>query len=117
MRHPNEVPFSTTEVACTEQLAQFFPGAFAVQIPVEVTALRGGSIKLREATVVEFGTAEHAIFISTLPLEFDDRVRVETAQKRSVTDAVVVAVQYLETRKAVAIKFSRGPCRWMTERG
>ena len=45
--------------------------ASAVRVPVQITALRGGHTKLREATVLEFGNTEFAIFLSTLPLEFD----------------------------------------------
>ena len=85
-----------------------------MRIPVQVTALRGGSTRLREATILEFAALEHAIFVSTLPLEFDDRVRLERKQKESVTDATVVAVQYHEGRKAVAVQFLHGPCEWVT---
>jgi len=52
-----------------------------VRIPVQVTSLRGGASQLREATVIEFGGVEHAIFLSALPLEFDDRVRLEAVQE------------------------------------
>ena len=100
--------------SCTEQLARFFPGATSVRIPVQVTALRGGSTRLREASILEFAALEHAIFDSTLPLEFDDRVRLEGKQKESVTDATVVAVQYHDGRKAVAVKFLRGPSDWIS---
>lgn len=70
---------------------------------------------MREATVVEFGGPEHAIFLSTLPLEFDDRVRIERDGKRSSADAAVIAVQYHEGRKAVAVRFLQGPCAWVTQ--
>ena len=58
---------------------------------------------LREAVVVEFGGPEHAIFLSTLPLEFDDRVRIEANGEGRPTEATVVGVQYHEGRKAVAV--------------
>jgi hypothetical protein len=86
-----------------------------MRLPVQVTALRGGSMKLREATVLEFGAPDFAIFISTLPLEFDDRVRLERNPKGQVADATVVAVQYHEGRKAVAVRFAQGPCAWVTQ--
>ena len=70
---------------------------------------------MREATVVEFGGAEHAIFLSALPLEFDDRVRLEAAEQERPAEATVVAVQYHEGRKAVAVKFAQGPCDWVTQ--
>ena len=87
-----------------------------MRVPVQVIAVRGGGSKLREATVLEFGGAEHAIFLCTLPLEFEDHVRVERRSIRSRTaDATVVAVQYHEGRKAVAVKFTQGLCDWVTQ--
>ncbi len=104
------------EADCAEQLARFFPGAVAVRVPVQVTAVRCGGTKLREATVLEFGGAQHAIFLSTLPLEFNDRVRVGHNSRAGATaDATVVAVQYHEGRKAVAVKFTQGSCDWVIQ--
>lgn len=114
MKRSTETAVSELEVGCAEQLARFFPGATAVRVPVQVTALRGGKAKLREATVLEFGGPQHAIFLSTLPLEFEDRVRLERDSRRgAVADATVVAVQYHEGRKAVAVKFTQGLCDWV----
>ena len=100
---------------CAEQLSRFFPQTRPVRIPVQVSSLRGGKTRLREATVVEFACKDHAIFVSTLPLEFDDRVRLETTRKERPADATVVAVQYHEGRKAVAVRFTQGPCDWVTQ--
>jgi len=50
-----------------------------------------------------------------LPLEFDDRVRLERDQKGRAAEANVIAVQYHEGRKAVAVKFTQGPCDWVTQ--
>lgn len=115
MRRSTEGTVSETGQDCAEQLARFFPQATRTRVPVQITALRAGSTKLREATVVEFGGTEHAIFLSTLPLEFDDRVRVERDRKGCAADATVVAVQYHEGRKAVAVRFLQGPCAWVTQ--
>jgi hypothetical protein len=103
------------EQSCADQLARFFPQAVPVRIPVQVTALRGGRTKLREAATIEFGAADFAIFLSTLPLEFDDRVRLERDRKERAVEATVIAVQYHEGRKAVAVKFTQGPCDWVTQ--
>jgi len=102
------------EQGCAEQLARFFPQTKAVRVPVQVSCSRGGPTLLREATVVEFSGSEHAIFLSTLPLEFDDRLRLEGPQEEGSAEATVVAVQYHEGRKAVAVRFLRGPCNWVT---
>lgn len=101
------------QIAGSEQLSRFFPGATRVRVAVQITALRGGISRLRESSVVEFATLEHAIFASGLPLEFDDKVRLEGNRKAYTVDGTVVAVQYHEDRKAVAVRFLRGPCHWM----
>ena len=105
----------TSDVDCAGQLARFFPDAHALRVPVQVIALRVGA-KLREATVVEFGERNHAIFVSTLPLEFDDHVRLEhESRHHAPAEATVVAVQYHEGKKAIAVKFNLGPCHWVTK--
>jgi hypothetical protein len=114
VRRSSGATLTASEQSCAEQLARFFPRALAVRVPVQVTALRGGATRLREATVVEYGGSDHAIFVSTLPLEFDDLVRLENGRKGSAAEASVVAVQYHEGRKAVAVRFLRGPCDWVT---
>jgi hypothetical protein len=113
VRRFDETSFIADEQSCAEQLARFFPGVAAVRLPVQVTALRGGTTRLRESSVVEFAGLEHAILISSLPLEFDDKVRLEGSSKADTADATVVAVQYHGGKKAVAVKFLRGPNHWM----
>lgn len=63
--------------------------------------------------MVEFSSLDHAIFLSTLPLEFGDRVRLEAGLKETPVEATVDAVQYHEGRKAVAVRFLQGPCNWV----
>ena len=101
--------------SCAEQLARFFPQASAVRVPVQVTSPRAAT-NLREATVVEYSSAHHAIFLSTLPLEFGDRIRLEARPQGYQTEATVDAVQYHEGRKAVAVRLLQGACDWMTKR-
>jgi hypothetical protein len=108
-------PLTADEAGCAEQLSRFFQGVSSVRVPVQVAALRGGDRRLREATVVEYAGREHAIFVSSLPLEFDDVVRIENGHKGSAAEAAVIAVQYHEGRKAVAVRFLRGRCDWVTQ--
>lgn len=115
VRRFSEATLTVDGQGCAERLARFFPGAAAVRVPVQITALRAGSARLREATVVEFGGSEHAIFLSSLPLEFDDKVRIEKERNGGTADAKVIAVQYHEGRKAVAVRFLQGPCAWVTQ--
>lgn len=104
---------AVNEESCAGQLARFFSRAKAVRIPVDITAFRGGTTELRETTVVEFGSTDYAIFVSTLPLEFGDRIRLEKKPEGSMAEATVDAVQYHEGRKAVAARFLQGPCDWV----
>ncbi|MGB8323998.1 MAG: hypothetical protein WCE52_13650 [Candidatus Acidiferrum sp.] len=84
------------------------------RIPIRVSPVRPAPAKLQEATVVEFGSEEFAIFLSTLPLEFDDRVRIVRDGGRPA-EAAVIALQYHAGRKAVAVRFLEGRCDWMTQ--
>ena len=115
MRPSSELTLTASEQGCAERLARFFPRATPVRVPVLITALRAGNTRLQEATVVEFGSSEDAIFLSSLPLEFDDKVRMERDRNGGTADAKVIAVQYHEGRKAVAVRFLTGPCAWVTQ--
>lgn len=98
-----------------DQLARFFPHALPARLQVQVAAIRSSNAKLREVVTVEFAGADCAIFASTLPLEFDDRVRLEREGNFRKADATVIAVQYHAGRKALAVKFTQGPCDWVTQ--
>ena len=95
-----------TASACAERLARFFPDAKPLQVRAVLTPLRIGAKQVRESVVVEFASAERAIFSSRLPLEFDDRVRLSDVEGNAECDATVVAVQYHDGRKAVAVQFA-----------
>jgi len=107
----------TDELRCTEQLAKFFPKLPAVAIPVRVATLPPGASRanLQEAVSVEYGSGEFAIFVSTLPLEFADRVRISREGGGHSAEATVIALQYHDGRKAVAVRFADGPCEWMRQ--
>jgi hypothetical protein len=102
---------------CAEQLARFFPGLPGLRIPVRVAPLRAVSsaAKVQESAVVEYGSEEYAIFLSTLPLEFADRVRISDNGGEHSAEATVIALQYHEGRKAVAVRFAEGRCEWMRQ--
>lgn len=105
---------TANELSCAEQLARFFPKLAVMRMAVQVTVLRPNS-RLQEATVVEYGAGDHAIFLTNLPLEFDDRVRVKRDRNGQSAEAAVIALQYQEGRKAVAVQFLQGPCDWMMQ--
>jgi hypothetical protein len=107
---------TTDEQGCAEQLVRFFPNLPRVRIPVQVTPIRAdGSSKVQESAVVEYGSEEYAIFLSTLPLEFADRVRISGNGGGRSAEATVIALQYHEGRKAVAVRFVEGRCEWMRQ--
>jgi len=84
-----------------------------VRLPVRVMALGSGQRRLEEHTVIEFGTAREVLFTSTLPLEFEDRVRVLNSDGSLDAQATVVAVRYHDGRKAVAVRFVGEVGNWI----
>jgi hypothetical protein len=102
-----------TEQTCVEKLAQLFPNASAVRIPVRVTAVSAARRRLQERTVIEFGTAHEVLFSSTLPLEFEDRVRIVNSDGSLNARATVVAVRYHGGGKAVAARFVGEVGNWI----
>jgi hypothetical protein len=98
---------------CAEQLARFFPDLERVSLRAVLTPLRNNAKKVQESVLVEFASAERAVFGSTLPLEFDDRIRLQNEDLTSDLFARVVAVQYHEGHKAVAVQFMNGRCSWV----
>jgi hypothetical protein len=100
------------ELGGTEQLARFFPDVRPIGLPALLTLSRNGSAGVREAVVVEFAGTERAIFTSSLPLEFADRVHLENERGQGI-GAKVVAVQYYDGKTAVAVQILDGPFPWM----
>lgn len=106
---------SPTGKSCVEMLTRCFPNATPVRVPVQVAALRAGGQSLREATVIEFGTPNEALFASTLPLELNDRVRLHNANSSLDAEAEVVAVHYFSGQRAVAARFLSPVRNWITK--
>lgn len=99
--------------ARTAELARFFPGAEPVRIRAIAIPARNASTQLREPVLIEFASAQKAIFSSSLPLEFGDRVQLKHADGNGDAVATVIAVQYDEDRKAIAVEFADGNCSWV----
>jgi hypothetical protein len=103
------------ERGCAEQLAKFFPDLPATRLMVRVQSTRPARGRLQESTVIEFGAGPFAIFTTTLPLEFDERVQVVRSSRGNPVEAAVIALQYHEGIKAVAIRFVEGTWDWTIE--
>jgi hypothetical protein len=98
---------------CVEKLAQLFPSASPVRITVLVATVTTGRRRLREQTVIEFGTAHEVLFASSLPLEFEDHIRLSNADGSLDARATVVAVRYHGGQKAVAARFVAEVGNWI----
>ena len=107
------VAFVSSEETCVVKLAHLFPSASPVRIPVRVITLGNGRRRLQEQTIIEFGTAHEILFASTLPLEFEDCVRVLNSDGSLDARATIVAVRYHDGRKAVAARFFGQVTNWI----
>jgi hypothetical protein len=108
-----EVATVLADQTCIEKLAQLFPGVSPVRIPVCVTTAVTGGRHLQEHTVIEFGTAHEVLFASSLPLEFEDQVRLVNSDGSLDARATVVAVRYHSRGKAVAVRFVKEVGNWI----
>ena len=96
-----------------EKLAQLFPQASPVRIAVSVSVTARGGRALEEHTVIEFGTSQEVLFASSLPLEFEDRVRLRNSDGSLDAQATIVAVRYHAGRQAVAARFAGQVVNWI----
>ncbi len=94
------------------KLAEFFPAATAIRVPVQVSRV-GGQPEVEEETVIEFGTPREVLFAARLPLEFGDRIRLLNAEGLLEAEAEVVAVQYHQGKTAVAARFTGPVANWV----
>jgi len=100
------------EPGCAEELARFFPEVKRVCLPAFLSPVRSGAGGVREPVLVEFAGAGKAIFSSALPLEFEDRVRLENGNDQEL-DAKVIAVQYRDGKTVVAVHLLHDQDSWV----
>jgi hypothetical protein len=101
------------EDSCVAKLAEFFPQAIAVRIPVRVSRPSGKPAAGTENTVIEFGTPQEVLFASGLPLDFEDRVHLENADGSLTIEAEIVAMQLHQGKTAVAARFLKSVPNWI----
>lgn len=65
--------------------------------------------------MIEYGTANEVVFASSLPLGFDDRLRLVNGDGSLSIEACVVAVQYDNNSTAVAARFSHPVANWIIQ--
>jgi hypothetical protein len=111
-RGSTETAFRTTG-SVVEGLAELFPEAVSIRLPVEVSLSRAGGAGKTEATILEFGTANEALFASTIPFEFGDSLRLTNSDGSLDAAATVIAVHFEHGRRAVAVRFSEKVRNWI----
>jgi hypothetical protein len=124
---PNQAVARALEPDAVGRLARFFPDATPVRIPIKLSHLHGNgngagssnnaeqeSVFLQE-TVIEFGTPKEVLFAVGRPLEFADRVLVESNDGALRAEASVVAVQYHPERTVVAARFLKPVPNWIVK--
>jgi len=98
---------------CVEELARFFPGVMQVRIPVRVCKGRSGKATSSEETMIEFGTVEEVLFVSSLPLDFEDIVRIRNANGSLDIVAKIIAMHLYHDKMAIAAKFLEDVPNWI----
>ena len=135
---PNQATVRALESDIVSRLARFFPEATPVRIPIRLSRSQNNGngsgksgngnadLSAREQqresenvffqdTVIEFGTAHEVLFVLDRPLEFADRVLVESNDGSFHAEAFVVAVQYHLERTAVAVRFLKHVPNWIVK--
>jgi len=134
---PNQAAARALEPDIVSRLARFFPEAIPMRIPIKLSRTqcrdngngnsngnRNGDLTAREResenvffqdTVIEFGTPHEVLFVLDRPLQFADRVLVESNDGTLHAEAFVVAVQYHLERTAVAVRFLKHVPNWIVK--
>lgn len=123
---PNQAIARALEPDIVGRLARFFPDATPVRIPIKLSRAHsnGNGNETRNAesenaffqeTVIEFGTPKEVMFVVNQPLEFADRVLVESKDGALRAEASVVAVQYHPDRTVVAVRFLKNVPNWIVK--
>jgi hypothetical protein len=129
---PNQAIARAFEEDMVSRLARFFPEATRVRIPIKLSRAAGAENENRSSngqsqnhddgvnvffqnTVIEFGTAREVLFAVDHPLEFADRVLVESNDGSLCAEASVVAVQYHSQRTVVAARFLKNVPNWIVK--
>ena len=132
---PNQATARALEPDIVSRLARFFPEATPVRIPIKLSRTQsngngngngntnGDQTAHEQAnenvffqeTVIEFGTPHEVLFVLDRPLQFADRVLVESNDGSLHAEAFVVAVQYHLERTAVAVRFLKHVPNWIVK--
>jgi len=111
------VLFKTEEIAIenstVEKLAEFFPEAQPVSVPVRLRVSSPAGISFSHQTQIEFCTSREVLFTASVPLEFQERILLESACGSFTADASVAAIRYDNRERAVAARLVRRVPNWI----
>jgi hypothetical protein len=103
------------EKSALRRLAELFPGATPMRIPISVVVPRGKGQGLEENTAIEFGTSRMVFFESRLPLELEDKVHLQNSDGSFGAEATVVALRLNDGRRAIAARFVTEVRNWILQ--
>ena len=140
---PSQASVRALEPEIVSRLARFFPEATPVRIPIRLSrahnhengnhsqennpneasqheegasqSTRDNGTSFLQETVIEFGTPHEVLFTTSRPLEFADRVLIESKDGSLRAEASVVAVQYHPARTVVAVRFLKPVPNWIVK--
>ncbi|MFY9845184.1 MAG: hypothetical protein WA718_02825 [Terriglobales bacterium] len=135
---PNQATARALESEFVSRLAKFFPDATPVRIPIKLSrthssgngngngnsnanangngrAVHENENTFSQDTIIEFGTPNEVLFVVNEPLEFADRVLVESNDGSLRAEASVCAVQYHAERTVVAVRFLQHVPNWIVK--
>jgi hypothetical protein len=124
---PHQATARALEPGIVSRLAKFFPEATPVRIPIKLSRSMGngngngnGDTHENENvffqnTIIEFGTPREVLFVVDRPLEFADRVLIESNDGSLCAEGSVVAVQYHPERTAIAVRFLKRVPNWIVK--
>ncbi|MGH9575935.1 MAG: hypothetical protein ACRD3R_00755, partial [Terriglobales bacterium] len=76
------------------KLAEYFPEARPVSVPVRLRISGVAGISFSHETQIEFCTSREVLFAAAVPLEFQERILLESACGSYTADASVAAIRY-----------------------
>ena len=130
---PNQASATARALASdlVSRLARFFPDATPVRIPIRLSrahengtdhgnangnaGIPGNGWDALQETVIEFSTPQEILFAVTQPLEFADRVLIESRDGSLCAEASVVAVQYYTERTVIGARFLKPVPNWIVK--
>ena len=104
---------TAVEDSTVGKLAEFFPEARPVSVPVRLRISDVAGNTFSQETQIEFCTSREVLFAAAVPLEFQERILLESACGSFTADASVAAIRYDNRERAVAARLLRRVPNWI----